>query len=224
MADSEGSKVWIKIALVVACILAGGRNINNKSDKEENVSGSNSGINYNKNNKSSNDFEGTCGQPCSTLQREVGFIHVIMPLCIACVILTLIYLPTLFIRCRTQIAGIKSFVYVLVLIWLHLVISYLWFTSDRVQGYVWSIHAAGQILAVWNPGKGLLIMQRILLPLARLGAIGVALFAWQSGPPVGLVPWQAGGLDHCGWATQLQATLGVDVVGWILHFIAKMFF
>ena len=50
----------------------------------------------------------------------------------------------------------------------------------------------------------------------NLGAMCVALFAWQLGPSVGLAAWYSKGDALCGWSVHLIAVLGVELAQWVL--------
>jgi hypothetical protein len=140
-----------------------------------------------------------------------------MPTLVAGVAVWCAAIPTIVFSSRHKVRGVRSLISVLLLLWIHLTIGYAWFHvfGDRVQGYVWTLHAAAQVLISWQPRHGTLVCQWAQPLWSVVGALCVAMFAWQSGPYVGLILYRSDVFDHCGWIAHLHATLGVDLVTWL---------
>ena len=154
--------------------------------------------------------------PCAELQDSVSHLMALIPLAIALMFFIVGALPTLLLRSRHRVLGVRSCLWVLIELWIHLLISYTWFMlkEDRAQAYVWALHAAAHVLASWRP-RTRVIPYPGLQTLASLAGVGcVALFAWQFGPPVGLAAWNRRSDAQCGWAVHLTAVIGVELVAW----------
>jgi hypothetical protein len=179
-----------------------------------NISGSKSSNHPNSNTT-------TCSvhpDPCAELQNSVSHGMVLIPIGISLFFFIIGALPTMFMRSRYRVWGVRNCLWVLIELWINLLISYIWFTlkEDKAQAYVWALHSSSHILASWNPRKGV-IPYPGLQKIASLAGVGcVALFAWQFGPPVGLAAWHRKSDAQCGWAVHLTAVIGVELVEWIL--------
>ena len=182
------NSVCAKVLILIACTLAGMREYKNEVKMDRNE---------------------TCGRPCHGLNETVRIWHVLTPTCIAFGVWLVIAMPTLLMRSRYKAVGIKSLVWVVGLLWVNLVASYAWYKENKVQGYVWAVHSGSQVLAEWKDLKKSNLLGSIHPWLTGAGIIGIAGFAWQNGPSVGLVPW--GGLAHCGWVVHMTAVIGLEV-------------
>jgi hypothetical protein len=160
----------------------------------------------------------SCSDPCSNLQTLVSHSMVLIPLGIALLFFVVGALPALLLRSRYRVYGVRSCLWVLIELWIHLLISYFWFTfkGDRAQAYVWVLHASAYILATWQPRKGVMQYPGLQRAASLVGISCVGLFAWQFGPPVGLAAWYRRSDAQCGWAVHLTAVIGVELVGWLL--------
>jgi hypothetical protein len=143
---------------------------------------------------------------------------VLVPLGIALLFLIIGALPTLLLKCRHRVHGVRSCLWVLIELWIHLLLSFIWFTlrGDRAQAYVWAIHSAAHILASWQPKRGVMPYPGLQKAASLAGIAGLGLFAWQFGPAVGLAAWYRRSDAQCGWAVHLTAVIGVEFVGWVL--------
>ena len=154
--------------------------------------------------------------PCGELQNSVSHSMVLFPLGIALIFLVVGALPTLLSRSRYRVLGVRSCLWVLVELWIHLTISFLWFMlkGDRAQAYVWALHSSAHVLSSWQPRKRVIPYPGLQLFASLAGSACVALFAWQFGPSVGLAAWNRRIDAQCGWAVHLTAVIGVDLVEW----------
>jgi hypothetical protein len=163
-------------------------------------------------NKLNGSVEGFCSDPCSELQSSVSHGMVLAPLAIALLFYTIAALPVLLCRSRYRVYGVKSCLWVLIELWVHLVMSHSLFHIDRVQAYVWALHASAFTLSKWQPRKG--VPYPGLHKLASLAGVwGIGLFAWQLGPSVGLAAWHSHSDAQCGWKVHLTSVVGVEVLG-----------
>jgi hypothetical protein len=160
---------------------------------------------------------GTCHDPCADLNKAIQHETLVLaPLGIALLFGLAAALPTLLCRSKHRIAGVKSFLWVLVQLWVCLLITHFLYVQrkDKAQAYVWALHSASHALASWTPAKRVLSGAHWVL--TSLGAACVSLFAWQYGPPVGLAAWFRKGDALCGWSVHLLAILGVELLQWVL--------
>ena len=176
--------------------------------------------NNNNNNTSSNTTNfttATCTDPCAELNKAIqSEILALVPYAIAVAFSLIAVLPTLVLKGKHKILGIKSYLWVLFQLWVHLLLTHLIFTRDKAQAYVWALHSTSHVLSVWRPKRGILRCQMLHFACTNLGAMCVALFAWQLGPSVGLAAWYSKGDALCGWSVHLIAVLGVELAQWVL--------
>lgn len=154
--------------------------------------------------------------PCTELQSLVGYEMVLFPFGLALVFILVGALPTLLLKSRYRVFGVKSCIWVLIELWIHLLISFAWFISygDKAQAYVWALHSSTYILTSWQPKKSVINHPGLQKMASVTGAVCVALFAWHIGPPVGLAAWNRRSDAQCGWKVHLTAVAGVEVVEW----------
>ena len=160
----------------------------------------------------------SCADPCADLNHAIhGELLVLIPTVIALVFSLLAVLPTLVQKSRTRIQGIKSYLWVLLQVWVHLLIAHYLFTQrkDKAQAYVWALHASSHVLFAWEPKK-VVRYPRLHSVLTMAGAASVGLFAWQFGPAVGLAAWFRRGDALCGFTVHLVAILGIEFAQWVL--------
>jgi hypothetical protein len=158
----------------------------------------------------------TCHDPCATLQHSVTHAMALAPLGIALLFFIASALPVVLLRSRFRVHGVRSCLWVLVALWVHLFCTYAWFLHDRAQAYAWALHAASHVLAAWQPRRGVMPYPGLQRLTSLAGAWCVGLFAWQLGPPVGLAAWQRSSDALCGWRMHLTGVLGVELVEWVL--------
>jgi hypothetical protein len=143
---------------------------------------------------------------------------VLAPFAIALISFIVGSLPTVFLRSRYRVFGVRSCIWVLIELWIHLSIAFSWFILDenRAQAYAWALHSSTYILSSWQPRKNVIVhcgLQRIV---SSVGAACVVLFAWHFGPPIGIAAWDRHSDAQCGWIVHLTAVMGVDLLGWVL--------
>ena len=175
--------------------------------------------NFNLNHKLNDSTGSTCSlhtDPCIELQNLVSHAMVLMPLAIALISFIIGSLPTILLRSRYRVLGVRSCMWVLIELWIHLLISFAWFTlkGDRAQAYVWALHSSTYVLSSWHPRKHVMVHPGLQKMASLAGAAGVALFAWHFGPPVGLAAWNRRTDAQCGWAVHLTAVIGVELLEW----------
>jgi len=161
----------------------------------------------------------SCTDPCADLNQAISSEALtLVPTGIALVGSFIAVLPTLVLRSKTRVSGIKSYLWVLFQLWVNLLITHYLFTQrkDRAQAYVWALHSASHVLASWTPKKGIMKHAGLHFVSTTLGAVCVGLFAWQFGPAVGLAAWFRKGDALCGWSVHLVAVLGVELAQWVL--------
>ena len=158
----------------------------------------------------------TCNEnPCRGLEALVDETLLLWPVGIALAGWTVAALPTFCLGSRRKAEGMRSCLGVLALLWASMVWSYWLFTSSsRVLGYVWSLHGCASILDAWRPAKGVLAHDWLQRVGATLGVWGIAGYAFQFGPSAGLPGWHGWGEARCGWSVHLAACLGVDLMLW----------
>ena len=159
----------------------------------------------------------TCNDPCADLNKAIQHEALVLaPIGLALLFGLAAALPTLLCRSKHRIAGVKSFLWVLMQLWVYLLIAHFLYVQrkDRAQAYVWALHSASHSLASWAPARK--VMGSLHWLLTSLGAACVSLFAWQYGPPVGLAAWYRKGDALCGWSVHLLAVLGVELAQWVL--------
>lgn len=157
--------------------------------------------------------------PCAELQKSVSHTVVLFPLGIALIFFIVGSLPTLLSRSRYRVLGVRSCLWVLIELWVHLTISFLWFMlkEDRAQAYVWALHSSTHVLASWQPRKRVISFPTLQCLASMVGCTCVALFAWQLGPPVGLAAWNRRSDAQCGWAVHLTSIIGVELIECVLE-------
>jgi len=84
--------------------------------------------------------------------------------------------------------------------------------GDRVLAYTWSIHACGTGLVTFSPKKNIISHPLAFSGLPLLSLLGICIYAWKLGPPVGVVPWANGDQAQCGWVVHLTSVLGSDLL------------
>ena len=164
-------------------------------------------------NKLNGSDNGVCSNPCSELQSSVNHTMVLTPLGIALLFYTVAALPALLLRSRYKVHGVRSCLWVLIELWVHLIATHVLFHLDRAQAYVWALHASAHILCRWQPKKKVMPYPGLHLFASLAGVCGIGLFAWQWGPPVGLAAWHSHSDAQCGWKVHLTSVIGVEVVG-----------
>lgn len=241
--------VWSKIIMIVACTMAGssidslptqgthahpwdglpgwvGRVIfaHNSTQPHHTAKQGNTSNPNSTHNRSldSIDMTEVCTAPCSILSARVSAQHLMTPFIVACTVWLLVALPTLALKGRKKVLGVRSCLWVLSLLWIQILIGYTLFGRERVWGYAWAVHSSTQALATWTPSRRSLAFQCAHPWLMILGVLYTASLAWQTGPPVGLISWSSGKQSQCGWAAHLIAVLGVDFVQWALSPIKLM--
>jgi hypothetical protein len=148
------------------------------------------------------------------LQNSISHFMVLIPLGIALFFSIVRAIPILIFRSRHKVQGIRGCLWVLIQLWVHLIITYLFFLFDKPQAYVWALHSASYILTTWQSKRDIYPGFQRLASL--LGVWCVGLFAWQFGPPVGLAAWYSKSDAQCGWKVHLTAVLGVELVESVL--------
>lgn len=216
--------VWTKLAVILACTMAGERGGDGLRELaqglglgELNVTGAwgvkpvpNASASYHA------DDAHVCPSSCAGLESNVLLWHAVAPTPIAALAWLVASLPTLLMRSRRRALGIRACLWQLLLLWFNMIVSYSLFTRQRVWGYVWAVHAAVHTLIAWAPSKRVLMMHTSHRGLMVLGVVAICIFAWQAGPPVGLIAWRGGWTSQCGLSAHLLAVLGVDLFGWVL--------
>ena len=176
--------------------------------------------NNNNNNNNTNNSSGnasTCTDPCAELNKAIqSEILAMVPSAIAITFSLVAVLPTLVLKGKHKILGIKGYLWVLLQLWVHLLLTHFLYSKDKAQAYVWALHSTSHVLSSWKPRKGVLRCPGLHYICTNLGAMCVALFAWQLGPSVGLAAWFSRGDALCGWSVHLVAVLGVELAQWLL--------
>ena len=219
--------VWTKLAVILACTVAGERGGDGLREFTQGLGvlglgGLNLswwGVQPMSNASSASrhaDDSQVCPSSCAALESSVLLWHAIAPTAIAIGIWLIASLPTILMRSRWRALGIRACLWQLLLLWLNLVVSYSLFTRQKVWGYVWAVHAAVHTLTAWAPPRRVLVMHSSHRALIVLGVVALCAFAWQAGPPVGLIAWRSGWTSQCGLSAHLLAVLGVDFVAWVL--------
>lgn len=157
-----------------------------------------------------------CSDPCAELQSSVNHGMVLTPLAIALLFYTVAALPVLLLRSRYRVHGVRSCLWVLIELWVHLVVTHALFNFDRAQAYVWALHASAYILSKWQPKRGVMPYPVLHTLTSLAGVWGIGLFAWQWGPSVGLAAWHSHSDAQCGWKVHLTSVIGVEVLGLVL--------
>lgn len=217
--------VWTKLAVILACTMAGERGGDgfrefaqglglgelNLSQWGVRLMSNASDVHHADDNDSQ-----VCPSSCAGLESSVLLWHAVAPTLIAAGVWLVASLPTLVIRSRWRALGIRACLWQLLLLWLNMMLSYSFFIRQKVWGYVWAVHAAVHTLTAWAPPRRVLVMQASHRALIVMGVVALCLFAWQAGPPVGLIAWRSGWTSQCGLSAHLFAVLGVDFVAWVL--------
>jgi hypothetical protein len=166
-----------------------------------------------------NSTSSSCNDPCADLNAAIqSEILTIIPSGIALACSLLAILPTLVLKSKHKVLGIKSYLWVLLQLWVFLLITHFLYTQrkDKAQAYVWALHSSTHVLASWAPKKGAVKNATLHYIVTTLGAACVGLFAWQFGPSVGLAAWYSKRDALCGWSVHLVAVLGVELTQWML--------
>ena len=213
--------VWAKLLVILACTLAGDRNSRGIGEfaKGWGLGEFNSSqwvVSNASNTASHHSDNNVCPSSCAALESSVLLWHTVAPTPIAACAWLIASLPTLLMRSRQRTLGVRTCLWQLVLLWLSVMIAYALFTRQRVLGYVWAIHAAVHTLSAWAPPRHVVVMPTSHRVITFIGVLAVCGFAWQVGPPVGIIAWQGGWTSQCGLSAQFMAVLGVDFVGWML--------
>ena len=156
----------------------------------------------------------SCNDPCADLNAAIqSEVLTLMPTGIALVCSLLAILPTLILKSKHKVLGVKSYLWVLLQLWVFLLVTHYLYTQrkDKAQAYVWALHSSTHVLACWAPKKGVIKHATLHYIITTLGAACVGLFAWQFGPSVGLAAWFRKGDALCGWSVHLVAVLGVEL-------------
>lgn len=222
--------VWAKLAVIIACTMAGERSATGAREfalglglGELNLSQwGHWGVPNASHSGSHHTNDNVCPSSCGALEASVLLWHALAPTPIAASAWLVASLPTLLLRSRRRALGVRACLWQLMLLWLNLVVAYSLFTRQRVWGYVWAMHAAAHTLTAWAPQRRVLVMQTSHSALMVLGVMAVCLFAWQVGPPVGLIAWRGGWTSQCGLSAHLLAVLGVDLAGWVLGPVGRV--
>ena len=227
MAVCAMNLVWVKLAVILACTMAGGKEA---AGARELARGWGLGdFNLSMWLVGGNAWptgpgptivipdvdDSVCPSSCGAVESSVRLSHVIAPNSIAVVAWLVASLPTLLMRSRRKALGVRACLWQLVLLWLSLLVAYALFKRQRVWGYVWAVHASAHALTAWAPPRRFLVVPSSHRALMLLGVAAVCTFAWQAGPPVGLIAWRGGRTDQCGLAAHFLAVLGADFAGWI---------
>jgi hypothetical protein len=168
------------------------------------------------------DFNSSCADPCADLNNSIqGEALVLAPTAIVVLFSLAAILPTLVTKSKNKVLGIKSYLWVLLQLWVYLLVAHYLYTTrkDRAQAYVWALHSTSHVLSSWSPKRGSAVVMKhptLHCALTTLGAACVSLFAWQVGPGVGLAAWYSKGDALCGWSVHLIAVLGVELAQWVL--------
>ena len=203
--------VWTKLAVILSCTLAGDREAGELGFGVFNMS-----LWSKPNFTLASEDDHTCALSCSTLNASVWLPHVVIPTLISAAVWSVASLPTLFMQSRWKTLAVRACLWQLLLLWLNLMIAYALFVRQRVYGYVWAIHASVHTLTAWAPSRRVLMMFYSHRLLMMGGVAALCVFAWQMGPPIGLIAWRGGWPSQCGLSAHLMAILGVDFVGWVL--------
>jgi hypothetical protein len=194
---------WSKLLVVFACTLAGGREplslLSFETGQESATCSSDSDL-----------------PPCSEIAKKIEIWHIITPIYIAGSMWLVVAMPTICLRGQHKARGVRSLIFTLMLLWIHLIICYCIFLmkEDIVLAYVWGVHSAAHVLATWRPRRHTLMYQEIQPYASVIGVLLVAEFAREIGAPVGLVPWQSGKQAQCWWIVHFVCVIGVDVLDW----------
>jgi hypothetical protein len=214
------SPVFTKLTILLSSTLA-----HNNSGRLEQLWSGGSVNNYTNNddNNSNNNNTSTCSDPCEELNQAIhSELLVLVPTAIACLFSLAAAFPSLALKSKNRVLGVKSFLWVLFQLWVYLLITHFLFKRrERAQAYVWALHSASHALSTWAPGRGVMMYPGLHWTAMALGAACVGLFAWQIGPSVGLAAWNDRGNNNtngvlCGWTVHLKAILGVELVQWVL--------
>jgi hypothetical protein len=201
--------VWTKLVVILSCTLAGDRG-------NVDTGGWNLSFWGSPNVTVVVDDDRVCASTCNTLNPSVRLPHVVIPILISAAVWFLASLPVLFMQSRWKTLAVRACLWQLMLLWLNLVIAYVLFTHQRVYGYIWAIYASVHTLTAWAPHRRVLVMVFSHRLLMLCGVAALCAFAWQMGPPIGLIAWRSGWPSQCGLSAHLMAILGVDFVGWVL--------
>ena len=217
--------VWPKLAVILACTLAGERGSEEMNEFAKAFGLESLGelnltqwvaANASSSDSHHADDSRVCPSSCGAVESNVMLWHTVAPTPIAACAWFIASLPTLVLRSRQRTMGIRACLWQLLLLWLNLVIAYFLFARQRVWGYVWAVHAAVHTLVAWAPSQRVIVMHASYRGLVLLGVAVLCVFAWQAGPPVGLISWRGGWTSQCGLSAHLLAVLGVDFVGGVL--------
>jgi hypothetical protein len=210
--------VWTKLVVILASTLAGERDEGNVS--AWGVGGLNLSqwgvLNASGQAERSADDESVCPSSCKGLDAHVALWHVVTPTLIAACVWLVASLPTVLLKSRRRALGVRACLWQLLLLWLNLTLAYALFFRQRVWGYVWAAHSTVHTLTAWVPSRRVLLVPWMHRWLMAFGVAVVCVFAWQVGPPVGLIAWRGGWQSQCGLSAHLMAVLGVDLLGWVL--------
>jgi hypothetical protein len=208
----SGAVVLSRLSVIVSSSLAqGSHTFWGESDTDTNSAKHSANI-----ANATNVTTASCHDPCADLQHSVTRGMVLAPLAVALVFFVCGALPVLVLRSRYKVQGVRSCLWVLVELWLHLVLTTVVFEFDRAQAYVWALHCSSYILSAWQPRRGVMPYPGLQRFASVLGAWAVGVFAWQLGPPVGLAAWYRSSDALCGWKVHLVGIVGVELLAWVL--------
>jgi hypothetical protein len=149
---------------------------------------------------------------CAVLGEGLTVRHLVAPCAMGALAWLGATLPTLVLRGRRQVQGLRSCAWALLQLWLHMLLSYWLFRANPVWGFAWALHAPAQVLAGWAPPRRVLSLQALHPWFCAMGVACVVLFAWNTGAPAGVVRWRTGVQSMCGWSAHLVGVTGVDLV------------
>jgi hypothetical protein len=225
----KGLNVLFRIAIVVACTLAGGR------DERGSIGRFSSGIGNNNSNRVSNMSQGnsnhsktsteTCPMiaSCSVMQDIVDIEHVIYPYAISVAFLSILLFVTLLSRMKYKSLAIRALTWPLCLNFIALWLTYfiIFYAKDRIFSYTWSLHAASASLATFAPRQSLVPNQVLFFLAPLLSTACLCAFAKEQGPPIGIVSWSNVHQAQCGWIAHFKAVMCVDLLVWILSPVGR---
>ena len=158
-----------------------------------------------------------CSLPCSVLGAGLRLQHLLAPCGLALGAWFASALPTLVLRSRYKVCGIRCCLWPMLMLWLSLVVSYAVYRHERVFGYAWMLHSSAHVLTTWSPPKRVLLYQWGQQVLCFVGALGIGACAWAYGGPASLIRWRSGVQSPCGWSAHLVAVLWIDLLEWLLR-------
>jgi hypothetical protein len=225
----KGLNVLFRIAIVVACTLAGGR------DERSSLGMFSSGSKSNNSKRALNMSQGnnnhskvpveTCPMisSCSVMQDIVDIEHVIYPYAISVAFLSILLFVTLLSRMKYKSLAIKALMWILCFNFIALWLTYfiIFHVKDRIFSYTWSLHAASASLATFAPKQSLVPNQVLFFLAPLLSTACLCAFAKEQGPSIGIVSWSNVHQAQCGWIAHFKAVMCVDLLVWILSPVGR---